>query len=132
MTSEQNYLNAILIRRLRGPQNGGSGVWMGVFMTNFAKGLLAATALITLPSMAQSAVITSNTVISVPVTTSGLYINVVTGVRGTTPSASPGWDLNPWGTSAVRVWESNDRRQWYCNDDGRRKRHGRFGSGNSN
>lgn len=40
----------------------------------------------------------------VPATTAGLYINVVTGVFGTTPSASPGWDLNPWGSGSLFVY----------------------------
>lgn len=70
-------------------------------MKMMMKGLLAATALATLPSMAQAAVVVSNVSISVPNTTSGVYINLVTGLVGTTPAAVPGWDINPWGSGSL-------------------------------
>lgn len=62
------------------------------------KGLLAATALVTLPSMAQAAVIVSNVSIAVPNNIAGVYINLVTGATGTT--AVPGWDINIYNNNA--------------------------------
>jgi hypothetical protein len=37
--------------------------------------------------------------INIPSTTSGIYLNVVTGAFG--GSTTAGWDVNPWGSSAV-------------------------------
>lgn len=34
--------------------------------------------------------------IQIPLTTAGIYINVVTGVSNTSPGAVPGWDINPF------------------------------------
>jgi hypothetical protein len=45
--------------------------------------------------------------INVPSTTAGIYINLVTGASGTTPGAAPGWDINPWGTTALNIWANN-------------------------
>ena len=45
--------------------------------------------------------------INVPSTTSGVYLNVVTGVFSTTPSGAPGWDLNPWSSSTLEIWGNN-------------------------
>ena len=73
----------------------------GYYMNVFAKSLLAATALITLPSIAQAAVVTRAVTIAVPANTSGVYINVVTGAFNTSPSAVTGWDINPWGSSGL-------------------------------
>jgi hypothetical protein len=42
--------------------------------------------------------------VAVPLTSAGIYINVVTGAFGTAPASAPGWDLNPWGTTAFRLW----------------------------
>ncbi len=44
---------------------------------------------------------------TVPSTTSGIYINFVTGVTSTTPAGAPGWDLNPWGSASFNVWANN-------------------------
>ena len=68
-------------------------------MKTAIKGLLAATALITLPSMAQAAVIVSNVSISVPNNIDGVYINLVTGTTGTSGSAVPGWDINVYNNN---------------------------------
>jgi len=55
-----------------------------------------------LPSEAQAAVVFSGPLsIAIPVTTAGVYLNVVTGVNGITQAAAPGWDLNPWSGSAL-------------------------------
>lgn len=45
--------------------------------------------------------------INIPSTTSGVYINVVTGVTSTSPSGAPGWDLNPWSSSSFEIWGNN-------------------------
>lgn len=45
--------------------------------------------------------------LNIPVTTAGIYLNVVTGVAATTPAGSPGWDLNPWGTSSLFHYANN-------------------------
>jgi hypothetical protein len=36
---------------------------------------------------------------TVPATSAGVYMNLVTGTFGTTPAAVPGWDFNPWGST---------------------------------
>lgn len=52
------------------------------------------------PQTADAAIIWSGPVnINVPTTTSGVYLNVVTGVNATSPASVPGWDVNPWGSS---------------------------------
>jgi hypothetical protein len=64
---------------------------------------------------AQAGIVWSGFVnINVPSTTSGIYLNVVTGVFGATPASSPGWDLNPWSSTAFNVWANNAASQ----DDG--------------
>jgi len=44
---------------------------------------------------------------NIPSTTSGIYLNVVTGVTSVTPAGAPGWDLNPWGSSTLEIWGNN-------------------------
>lgn len=43
---------------------------------------------------------------AIPVTTAGIYLNVVTGLSGTTPSAVTGWDLNFWGTGSLFAYSA--------------------------
>ena len=38
-----------------------------------------------------------------PATSAGIYINLLTGASGTTPSATAGWHINPWGSSYLRM-----------------------------
>ncbi len=45
--------------------------------------------------------------INLPSTTSGIYINLITGATGTTPGSVPGWDINPWGSTSFTVWANN-------------------------
>ncbi len=52
-------------------------------------------------STAHAVVVYSGPVsIAVPATTSGIYLNVVTGLSGTA-AATPGWDINPWSTTGL-------------------------------
>lgn len=43
----------------------------------------------------------TSTPISIPVTTAGVYLNVVTGVSNVSPASVPGWDLNPFSTTTL-------------------------------
>jgi MYXO-CTERM domain-containing protein len=45
--------------------------------------------------------------ISIPVTTSGVYLNVATGVFATTPAGATGWDVNPWSSTGLSIWANN-------------------------
>lgn len=42
--------------------------------------------------------------IAVPQTTAGIYLNVITGVSATAPAGAPGWDINPWGSTALNFF----------------------------
>jgi hypothetical protein len=37
--------------------------------------------------------------VAVPLTTQGVYINVVSGISNIAPASAPGWDINPWGST---------------------------------
>jgi len=55
---------------------------------------------------AEAAIVSSGPVnINIPVTTAGIYLNVVTGATGTS-SSLPGWDVNPWGSSNLAYFSS--------------------------
>jgi hypothetical protein len=41
--------------------------------------------------------------IVIPVTTAGIYINVLTGAAGTA-AGTTGWDINPWGSGSLFVY----------------------------
>lgn len=64
---------------------------------------LAATAVsASLAASANAAVVSSGPVsIAVPLTTGGVYLNVVTGQSSTQASAVSGWDFNPYGISGL-------------------------------
>ncbi len=64
------------------------------------------------PAAAEAAIIYSGIVnINIPSTTSGIYINLVTGVASTTPAGAPGWDINPWSSTALNIWANNSASQ---------------------
>ena len=42
--------------------------------------------------------------INIPSNTTGIYLNVVTGAVSSNPSAVPGWDLNPWGSTSLNFF----------------------------
>ncbi|MEO8276231.1 MAG: hypothetical protein ABI639_08415 [Thermoanaerobaculia bacterium] len=67
-----------------------------------------AVSLFALASAASATVVcSSGGPIAVPATTAGVYVNLVTGTSATTPAASPGWDINPWGTGGVFFYFNN-------------------------
>lgn len=67
-----------------------------------------AVSLFALASSAKGAVVCHpSPPIPVPVTTAGVYINLVTGVSATTPAGAVGWDINPWGASSINFWFNN-------------------------
>ena len=60
------------------------------------------------PAAAEAVIIYSGIVnINIPSTTSGIYINLVTGVASTTPAGAPGWDINPWSSTTLNIWANN-------------------------
>ncbi len=61
---------------------------------------LAVAAVTVASPQAFAAVICSSPALNVPVTTSGIYVNFVTGASGTSGSGTAGWDLNPWASSS--------------------------------
>jgi len=42
--------------------------------------------------------------INIPSTTAGIYLNVVTGVFNTSPASVPGWDVNPWASTGLGLF----------------------------
>lgn len=44
------------------------------------------------------------TSIAIPVSTAGIYLNLLTGATGSSSSATPGWDLNLWGSGSLFAW----------------------------
>lgn len=64
----------------------------------------AAAASVGAVSTADAAIVYSGVVnINIPSTTSGIYLNVVTGASGTA-AGTPGWDVNPWSSSALNMF----------------------------
>lgn len=61
----------------------------------------AAASLATVPPSEATIVYSGPTNISIPLTTAGVYLNVVTGQNGTSPAAAPGWDINPFSSIAL-------------------------------
>jgi len=45
--------------------------------------------------------------LNIPSTTAGIYLNLFSGVFSTAPASAPGWDVNPWSSSAFNVWANN-------------------------
>lgn len=65
--------------------------------------LAAAGAGMGLATQADAAIVYSGAVnINIPSTTSGIYLNVVSGASGA--SSTPGWDVNPWSTTALNMF----------------------------
>lgn len=70
--------------------------------THFA----AAAALATLTATATAQVATQVINQVVPANIDGLYVNVETGATGATGIATPGWDINPYSSSAMQFFSS--------------------------
>ena len=63
--------------------------------------LTAVAAAASVAGAANSAVVTWNCNLVIPANVDGLYINVETQQTGTAGSSVPGWDINPYGASAL-------------------------------
>lgn len=47
--------------------------------------------------------------INIPSTTQGVYVNLVTGATGTSGASVPGWDVNPWGSTALNMFSTTSQ-----------------------
>ncbi|MDQ6654356.1 MAG: PEP-CTERM sorting domain-containing protein [Verrucomicrobiota bacterium] len=57
------------------------------------------------PSMVKADIIYSGPVnIVIPATTAGVYLNVATGVSNVSPTLAPGWDVNPYGSTNLTLF----------------------------
>jgi hypothetical protein len=62
----------------------------------------AAAAAVGAVNTADAAIVYSGVVnINIPSTTAGVYLNVQTGVNNVSPGLVPGWDLNPYGSASL-------------------------------
>lgn len=62
---------------------------------------VAATAVAAAPQQAEATIQWSGAInINIPSTTAGVYVNIQTGAFGTA-AGTPGWDVNPWGSSGL-------------------------------
>jgi MYXO-CTERM domain-containing protein len=79
-----------------------------MILSNKLNKYVAALAVAGVGAVAQSAnaaVVLSGPInINIPVTTAGVYLNVVTGVSSTSPVSAPGWDVNPWGSTSLGLF----------------------------
>ena len=64
----------------------------------------AGASLAVVPSSDATIVYSGPVNISVPATTAGIYLNVVTGVFNTVPGNVPGWDVNPFGSTTLQFF----------------------------
>lgn len=76
------------------------------WFTRSALAVAAGAGLMLAASHAHAVVVYSGTVnLSIPVTTNGLYLNVVNGATnlpaGGTGTTVPGWDINPWSATGL-------------------------------
>lgn len=57
------------------------------------------------PAAVEATIVYSGAVnIPIPVTTAGVYLNMLTGATGATAAATTGWDFNPWGTGNLFLY----------------------------
>ncbi|MEP6822140.1 MAG: hypothetical protein ABI946_07305 [Chthoniobacterales bacterium] len=42
--------------------------------------------------------------IAIPVTSAGVYLNVITGATGFSSAGTPGWDVNPWSATTLNFF----------------------------
>jgi MYXO-CTERM domain-containing protein len=70
-----------------------------------AAAAMAAVAVLGGAQQAEATIVSSGPVnIPIPVTTSGVYLNFVTGVNNASPASVPGWDVNPWNSSNLSMF----------------------------
>lgn len=63
-------------------------------------------ATVALAPSANAAIIHSSAVnVFIPLTTAGIYINVMTGVSDIAPGNAPGWDINPYGGTSLNWFQ---------------------------
>lgn len=64
--------------------------------------LAAAVGAVAVPAVSKAAVVFSGPLnISIPATADGIYVNFITGLTGTTAASVPGYDWNPYGSTAL-------------------------------
>jgi hypothetical protein len=69
----------------------------------------AAVAVVGATQAANATVVYSGVVsIAIPVTTAGVYLNVVTGVNSANPGSAPGWDINPWSANGLSFFNPSN------------------------
>ena len=67
--------------------------------------LAAAAAIGSTAQTADAAIVWSGPVnISIPLTTAGVYLNFVTGVNNVNPALVPGWDVNPYSSGNLTMF----------------------------
>jgi len=72
-----------------------------------AVALAAGAGLFLAASQAQAVPVFSGPVsIGIPANIDGIYLNVVSGVFGTTGAATAGWDINPFGSAALQFFSA--------------------------
>lgn len=74
---------------------------------HFAACAAVAAATVAVSQQSEAAVVYSGPInINIPSTTAGVYLNVVTGVNNIAPASAPGWDVNPWSSTALNMFTS--------------------------
>jgi PEP-CTERM motif len=90
--------------------------FLSVEFSSLRKTAIAAAAgagLMLAASSSFAVIVTSGTVnLSIPLTTNGLYVNVVTGATNlpgsTAGTTVPGWDINPWSATGLAFFSSTN------------------------
>ena len=73
--------------------------------TRLAACAAAASASLAVSPISNATIIYSGIVnINIPSTSSGIYLNVITGVFSPNPASVPGWDINPWSASNLEFF----------------------------
>jgi len=70
------------------------------------KHFAVAAAAVAVAGAANAAIVTWNIGAPIPNNVNGMYINIATQTTGATGSATPGWDINPYGQNELRFWAS--------------------------
>ena len=72
-------------------------------LNRLSRHFVSAAAVATVVGGANAALVTWNVNIVVPNNADGIYFNVETQTTGTSGTATPGWDLNPYGSSTTAI-----------------------------